>query len=123
MHSGKQYDCRAAMIAVCMAMAADIGKPVNLKGILKANTDIPEERLDFATAEIGQTLFGLKQMVRLGLVMCDSEEARLDMFEGLVGGAVWTDDDKRDLSIKAYLEEVEGEPLVTVKTKLKKVKA
>lgn len=114
----KTYECRAALLAVALAIAAD--EPYDIREALAAHTDIPEDRLDFAAHEVGQTVPGLAGLVgALQFLIGDDEEELVEAITETIGKAGWTDDDKRDLTVRAYLEEEEGDPLLTVKTKLK----
>ena len=115
----KTYECRAALVAVALAIAAD--EPYDMREALAAHTDIPEDRLDFAAHEVGQAVPGLVALVGAlqFLTGGDDDELRKAVTE-TIGKAGWIDDDKRDLTVRAYAEtEEEGDPLLTVKTKLK----
>ena len=125
MHTGKTYDCRAAMIAAMLAMANGTDKP-DLKAILAEHTEIPDDRLDFAVSEMSQLMFGLRQVAKLlGYVSETPEQLRENIEATVAEGTAWTDDDKRDLTVRAFMKPAEGEPLgeplVTVATKLKAV--
>lgn len=115
-----EYMCRDALVAVAMAMAED--QPYNLREALALHTDIPEDKLDFAAHEVGQIIPGLTGLVgALQFLIDDKDELREALAE-TIGTAGWVDDDKRDLTIRAYMDEEEGDPLVTVQTKMKPYK-
>lgn len=114
-----QYDTTAVLRLVMFRLAK--GEKVDLRKELAAGTAIPEARLDFAVSEIQQIVFGLKQLARFFAMIADDDDKLRDMIDSTVAdGCIWTDDDKRDLRVRVYADEdTEGEPLVTVATKLK----
>ena len=121
MHTGKKYDMTAALRAVGMKLAK--GEEFDLRAMLKEHTDIPEERLDFATSEVRQLLFGLKQVMRFLNAIADTDDDLRELVnETGADKCAWIDDDKRNLNVNVFMDEDAAkveEPLVSVNLKLK----
>lgn len=116
----KSYDTGAALVAIALCMSRN--EEPDVRAELKAGTDIPEDRLDFAAHECEQIIDGLRMVVgMIQLAYPDPEDQEKAIRQTIAPGCTWIDDDKRNLTVNAYVEGLgaaEG-PLVTVKTKLK----
>lgn len=118
----KKYNTSKAVVATAFKIID--GEPYDLRQLLADLTDIPEDRLDAATAEITLGLTPVKMVVNLIKAGEKDPERRREIITAFFGSSFWVDDDKGDLTIKAYLEdnkaleEIEEDPLFEVKTKL-----
>lgn len=116
-HTGIDYDVTAAMAA--MVLAAPDASAADLKGMLVAGSDIPEEKLDFALSELREGVEALRSMTTL-LELGYGRKPTVSEIQQMIAGATWIDDDKGEATYNTTVVNEEGDELATatVKTKL-----
>lgn len=119
-HSVKDYNVAKALVALGTAYIKGEEAP-DVRQIMADNTDIPEDRLDFATSEMSAIAGGVKALAETLAFLTNTEEEAVAVLTETVGSnSRWIDDDKGNVTVNAYREEEEGDPLFTVQTKIKR---
>ena len=119
MKKPNDYDVTEALRRMATGHAK--GESVSVHAVLRTCTDIPEERLDFASHECEQIFEGLKTLVDMLKIIIPADKLEEAICKSIASGSKWIDDDRRNLRVRAFAEGHENgeEPLVTVETKLK----
>lgn len=115
-HDVKSYDLKDA--ATALAMTDPAASDAELKGILAMASDIPEERLETAFAELRKTdtiqsLRGMVLILRMALGRAPTTAELNDCFQSFA----WNDDGHASLTATIKVEADDGEAEIKITKK------
>lgn len=102
-----------------MAVAEEDTSDQELKGILAAGSDIPEDRLDFALNELKQGLPTIR-MLMLAFEFANGRPPSIqEIAEDILQSATWVDDEKKNFHVETQVIDENGETVATAEANIR----